>query len=87
VIVSAVQVDVGSMFHQRGTGRVKVLASGFLHYCESTRRCHLFFDLSVNAFCSHHLYSTLSMHVIDLIWNNSSVHAAFLNVLTYLKMS
>ncbi len=70
VIVSAVRVDVGSTFHQRGTERVKVLASGFLHSCESTRRCHLFCDLSVNAFCSHHLYSTLSMHAIDLILNN-----------------
>ncbi len=28
-------------------------------YCESTRRCHLFFDLSVNAFCSHHLYYSI----------------------------
>ncbi len=40
VIVSPVQEEIGSSFHQRGTERVKVLESDFLPCCDGTQRRH-----------------------------------------------
>lgn len=45
VMVSVIQVDFSSAFHQRGTEKVKVLESDFLPHCEGTRR-RSFSDMS-----------------------------------------